>query len=70
MSKPKIDLNKIQISDEVKEQIKFLAERHKKKSIEVEQAGFDNKSFEIIYYLFGMCNLTLMVILNILLNFR
>lgn len=50
MSKAEIDLNKIQISDEVKDQIKALAERHKNRIQEAEKAGFETRSFEFIYY--------------------
>jgi len=61
--KAKIDLNKIQISDEVKEQIKALAARQKVKAKNRSMVIFTEKSFESIYYCICICSLTLMVII-------
>lgn len=60
MAKPEIDLNKFQISDEVKEQIKTLAEKYNTTYKASDKKKFDDEGFDTLYFAFGMSNLTLM----------
>lgn len=61
MAQHEIDLRKIDISDETKEKIKALADKYNSSYKEIIKRGFDENSFEFIYYAFGVINLTLMV---------
>ena len=61
MAQVQFDISKVHISDETKQQIKALADKYNATCKEIGKRGFDEKSFEALFYCYGVINLALMV---------